>query len=408
MLPGAVAVPPAAAAVVQRIEIGTLALAVAGTAALRARAIALQPVDPTGSRWQLASASVSVAGPGWRSGELQLDATLIGAAAELTIEAQASVAGTPVLAVAAVRDTTGTFVRAEVPRLRLGEGGIAAEALVASLPPWLAKPSGTLAAGIVLALTDAPEARAWLELEDGAIELAGIGLLGISTRMSLESLSPPVSLPGQMLRIERIEAGLPVGPLEALYALDPGLLLQVRRTSLGIAQGRLVTRPFVLDLLRPQGFIEAELSGLDLGALVAALSVDGLAASGRLNGEARLSIDPHNGIVFDSLQLSAQDGGILRYRGAALAPAEEPRLALLSQVLEDFHYRRLEAQLQGPLAGELRLRVMLEGANPAVYGGYPVALDLRFDGPLGRILQQGLRSHRLPDVFGEQLRERLR
>lgn len=398
--------PRAAAAVVERIEIGTLDLALAGTAALHARALALDPLDRTGSRWQLAIDSLSASGPSWRSGEFQLRATLTRSAAELEFEASASLAGTAMLTLVAVRDATGTFVRAELPRLQFGLGGIPAEALVAALPPWLAKPSGTLQAGIILALSDTPEARAWLELEDGAIELAGIGLSGISTRMSFESLSPPVTLPGQTLRIERIDAGLPLGPLEALYALGPGPLLQVRRASLGLAQGQIITRPFVLDLRHGQGVIEASLRGLDLATLVEAAPVEGLTATGRLDGEARLSLDPEMGTAF--VQLAAQESGIVRYRGTAFKTAEDSRLALLNQVLEDFHYRRLEVELQGPLAGDLRLRVMLEGANPAVYGGYPVALDLRFEGPLGRILQQGLQAYHLPDVLGERLHERLR
>jgi hypothetical protein len=391
-----------------RIEIAALHIALAGTASLRARGVTLGAADPGASRWQLAIGSLSAAGPGWTSGELRVEATLARDGAELDVAGTAYLAGTRLLAFTAVRDATGTFLRLEVPRVRIGQGGIPAEALFAPLPDRIASPSGTLEAGAVLALSETREARAWLAIEEGAVEFAGIGLSGISTRLSFESLDPPVTLPGQQLRIDRIDAGLPLGPFEALFALRAGPELAVRRASLGVAGGRLVTRPFALDPLRPEGVVEATVDGIDLETLVSQLAVEGLAATGRLDGEARLAIDPEGGIVAETVRLSAQGGGILRYRGEAAARTGDPRLGLLYRVLEDFHYRRLVAELEGPLAGELGVRLTLEGANPAVYGGHPVALDMRFEGPLGRILQQGLRGYRLPEALGERLRERLR
>lgn len=391
-----------------RIEIGALHLAFAGTASLQARGVSLGATGPGASRWKLVIESLSAAGPGWKSGELRVEATLARREAEFDVEGAAHLAGTRLLAFTAVRDATGTFLRLEVPRVRIGEGGIPAEALLAPLPDRISSPSGTLEAGAVLALTETREERAWLAIEEGAVELAGIGLSGISTRLGFDSLDPPVTLPGQQLRIDRIDAGLPLGPFEALFALRAGPELAVRRASLGVAGGRLVTRPFALDPLRPEGMVEATIGGIDLETLVSQLAVDGLAATGRLDGEARLAIDPEAGIVADPVRLSARGGGILRYRGAATSRPGDPRLELLYRVLEDFHYRRLGAELEGPLAGELGVRLTLEGVNPAVYGGHPVALDMRFEGPLGRILQQGLRGYRLPEALGERLRERLR
>lgn len=375
-----------------------------GGVTVRAGDLRLTSSRKPAAGWTLSAGSLAARGPGWRTGSFRLEAGLAPSQEDFEARGTLGLAGQPFVDFALVVDDTGTFARLDLPPTRIGPGGVAPEALFSPLPEAVAKPSGTVAAAAVLALDDGRKERAWLAITDGALELAGVRLSEIRTELAFESLLPPVTLPGQRLAVGRIEAGLPMGPGEVLFELDEGPRLRVRRADLTLAGGRLVVQPFALDPLRPEGVITGRISGVDLARLADELAIAELSATGRLDGEARLRLGPGFELFAEPVRLWARDGGVVRWRGGPAPASADPRLALLYEVLADFHYRRLEAELEGPLAREQRLRLSLEGANPAVYGGHPVALDLRFEGPLGRIVRQGIRGYRLPETLGRRLR----
>lgn len=396
-------------AAVERIEIGALRLRFAATGSFEAQQIQLSPATARGGEdWAVSAARLQLAGDGWRTGQFALAAGLRTEKDGIQLRGQLTAAATTVATFHIVRDANGLYGRFETPELVIGSGGLPASTLFTALPREVEDFAGRLEAGVVVAITDTHEERAWLSIDGASLTVSGIMLSDISARLACDSLSPPRSLPGQRLRIGRIVAGLPAGPFEALFEISQDARIAVRRASLTLAGGRIVTQPFELELRQPQGTLTAAVEGLDLERLAAEIEVAGLAMTGRLDGSAVLRLAPGQGLIAEPVLLQAREPGVLRWSSGDGVLATDPSLALLQEVVRDFHYHHLEAELRGPLAAELQLRVSLEGANPAVYGGYPIALDLRFEGPLGRILRQGLRGYRLPGALGETVRDRLR
>ena len=79
-------------------------------------------------------------------------------------------------------------------------------------------------------------------------------------------------------------------------------------------------------------------------------------------------------------------------------------VSLLLQALENFHYEALRITLDGRTDAEMAIKLHVRGANPELYGGYPVEFNLNLEGELGNILRSGLASYEIPERIREQMR----
>ena len=78
-------------------------------------------------------------------------------------------------------------------------------------------------------------------------------------------------------------------------------------------------------------------------------------------------------------------------------------VSLLLQALENFRYEALRITLDGRTDAEMDIGLHVKGANPDLYDGYPIELNLDLEGELANILRSGLASYQIP----ERIRERM-
>jgi hypothetical protein len=147
---------------------------------------------------------------------------------------------------------------------------------------------------------------------------------------------------------------------------------------------------------------------VDLAMLLARASVPGLEGSGRIEGDLPLArrgaaLEVNGGVV-----RAAPGGGALRYHPSAatqaLADSRPNDLGLALSALSDFRYEKLEAALDGDLAGDMKIAVQLRGANPEFQDGRPVELNLNLEARLADLVRSGLASYRVPEAIEERLR----
>ena len=122
---------------------------------------------------------------------------------------------------------------------------------------------------------------------------------------------------------------------------------------------------------------------LDLSRLLATLSQPGLSGSGRVGGTlpVRLSADS---IELEEGRLMGDGPGVFRYRG----PADDGSLAF--RALRNFVYRQFQARADYRPNGDYRIGIRLEGHNPQVLAGHPIAFNLNLSGQLPELLQKGI------------------
>jgi len=113
-----------------------------------------------------------------------------------------------------------------------------------------------------------------------------------------------------------------------------------------------------------------------------------LTATGTLSGEIPVTLQGRKITVKDGA-LTADSAGTLRMDPATM-PQQVSELAVLRDVLQDFHYSRLAIAAASDAEGKLKLTLQLEGNNPAAYGGRPVKLNINLGGDVLSLLQQSL------------------
>ncbi len=299
------------------------------------------------------------------------------------------------------------LLRVDSGRIRFAPGGLQPSDLFPAFGNLLEEVRGS--AGFLARLQWGERSRqlAELTIHDLSFLVAGIPVSGLRTSIAFDRLLPPSTLPAQEITIARIGAGLPLEEGRILFALSEGTRLAVARMAFTVAGGELRALPFTLELSRPETVVTLEARGLALETLLAHAGLPGLRGEGVLDGRLAARIAPP-AVIIEEGRLAARGPGSLRYQPQSPPPISDPQMLLLLQAIRNFHFTRLEASVEGDLLDELRLTIGLSGSNPDFYEGYPVALNVTFEGPLGALLGSGIRAYRLPAEIERRLRKKAR
>ena len=110
-------------------------------------------------------------------------------------------------------------------------------------------------------------------------------------------------------------------------------------------------------------------------------------------------------------RLTARGPGVLRYSPsqppAGLA-AQGQGMELLLTALADFRYESLTAMVQGYLDDTLQVDLQLRGANPDLYEGYPIELNINLEAPILPLVGAGRDAMQLPDAVRRSIERGLR
>jgi len=264
---------------------------------------------------------------------------------------------------------------------------------------------GLAAADIAFELDqDGPTARATLALAGIDLRTPWGRIEGIHGTLQVDGPEPLSTPPGQLLAIRSMDVGLPLldGLIE--FQLFPDGAIDIQSATWHWAGGTLraagVLQP---DAETNEATLHVE--GLELELLFEQVQLEGLSGSGKLAGYVPIFQDGEQ-IRIEGGRLAATGPGRIRLApsvvlGAAAGP--DSQLALIFDVLEDFHFEELSMDLDGDTRGELDLGVHLKGSNPNFEGGRVVEFNLNLEARLADLVRTGLTVYRLPDKIQERL-----
>jgi hypothetical protein len=248
---------------------------------------------------------------------------------------------------------------------------------------------------------------------DLALLLDSIGLTAGPARfdqingvLHVDRLWPLTTPAGQQLAIGLVDLGLPLTDGLISFRVEPDRTLAVEQLRWSFAGGTVRAQPFRVGSATPDTRVTLTADGLDLGQLFGLTRLDGLSGEGKVHGS--LPVRVRGGVAtIEGGVLETDRPGWLRYRPAeppAALEAGGANVSLLLQALENFHYEALRITLDGRTDAEMAIKLHVRGANPELYGGYPVEFNLNLEGELGNILRSGLASYEIPERIREQMR----
>ncbi len=219
---------------------------------------------------------------------------------------------------------------------------------------------------------------------------------GLSTQM-VSQLQPGddslVEFSGK-LRLDAIDVGLAVTDLVLDYNAAVGTDLQrgkLKVEGLGahLLGGTLNMPAVEFDLAGPTHQLVLELNNLSLKQLVELGEYPEFEISGAVHGQLPVTISDQ-GVRIDQGWFEAKPpGGVVRYQQdlqLSLAAAD-PQLQLVRDVLRNFEYDSLRAQVNYSEQDELLLAVQILGANPEVADGRKIHLNLNLEENIADLLR---------------------
>jgi hypothetical protein len=210
----------------------------------------------------------------------------------------------------------------------------------------------------------------------------------------------------QTISVGRLDVGLELTEGLIRYRVKPGWNVEIESTSWKFAGGELTTVGKI-DPRAENWKSSIHVENVDLAEFIKLVNLEGLSGSGALEGEFPIVLVGGEIEIRNAVLRSNSEAGVIRYRpdpGTANIAAADDQFATTLKVLENFHYERLEIEINGPALGEVAIQIHLAGVNPDYKDGYPVDFNLSVDSRLSDLLRTGIRIYRMPEEIEKRLK----
>ncbi len=229
-----------------------------------------------------------------------------------------------------------------------------------------------------------------------SFRLGGIAVTGLAGAISLKSLAPLSTPPGQTLTADSVALVAALDRLRARFRLAPGPRLELASAVAGFAGGEIALGPATFGTGAPPRLTVAVRS-VKIAPLLQLLDVAGIGGTGVLSGAIPLGFAGGK-VTIDNGRLESKGKGVIQVRSEqaakALAGGGEPA-QLVVRALEDFHYDTLTIALDKSASGDAHGVIHLEGANPAVMNAQPFVFNIDVTSNVDKLIDALMQGYRL-------------
>ena len=272
--------------------------------------------------------------------------------------------------------------------------GLQPQYLVPTLTGKLADVSGEVSADVKLGFGGGAPVSS-----SGTVKLKNldVGTLvgpftGVNAELRFSDMFPLKSDGVQTATLSGFDPGFPLEDGRIQFEIIPGgvriieALWPVKNITGSV--GRIYIAPVNWRFGNAVNRVTVHIEDVDLGTMLAGIGKDKFSATGRVSGVLPAVIDGVS-VSIDKGKLAVKDGGVIQYKssatGAAAARSEYAGHAF--KALENFTYKELEASIDGPLDGEMALKIVFEGNNPDVLSAQPFLFNTEIKGELANIVR---------------------
>ena len=192
----------------------------------------------------------------------------------------------------------------------------------------------------------------------------------LASQVSANSINPGIKISNILARsTTTIEADFS----KALIVIE-----EIHSDVLG---GRIEVPLIRFDTSQDVNAFGIKVEGLQVSQLAALEADSGITATGTLDGVLPIILLPEGPQVPAGTLYARSPGGLINYQNdvAAALKDSDPTVGLAMQVLEDFHYDKLQTDITYQPNGELKLGLQFQGKNPTFFDGQATHLNLNLD-----------------------------
>jgi hypothetical protein len=363
----------------------------------------------TAGKVDLTLNSDAVTGGGLAQGTFDGKATLDGSKLALTAKlglpkAQASVTGKGSYDIAQGKGR----IDLEMPQVVFAPGGLQPADLIPALAHTMDAISGGIAfKGPVTLDKNGVSSEISLDLQNISGKVGPTTLKNLNSVIEIDRPWPFTTAADQIMSLELADVGLPLTNGVVRFKIDDGSTLAIAESHLEMMSGHVTLDPVVIKFGAPAQQIHLNVDKVSLAKLFELFAVTGLSGDGVLSGSIPVTLFPA-GLAIDHAKLEAEGPGVLRYdqtKGPAALQGAGDNVKMAISALSDFHYDKLEIDLDRAVTGDTELGLHIAGRNPSFYNGYPVEFNLAVTGRLDEALRKGLAGYQVPDMIRERLKQ---
>ena len=194
------------------------------------------------------------------------------------------------------------------------------------------------------------------------------------------------------MRLERME-----------YLVQEQPLVKLSNLYASALDGSIYAKKIEIDLNRRKNEFSIFLSSLSLEKLIALNQTEDLVASGTLNGELPMRLDDGVFLIDGGWLRADESGGYIKYGGIGEILVGNENLQLVGELLEDFQYNEMSAQVDLVSGGELTLATKLHGRSPKASLNKQVNLNFNIDFNLWKFLESARLLTHIDQDISEQI-----
>ena len=281
-----------------------------------------------------------------------------------------------------------------IPKIVFSPKGLQPQYLIPTLRGRLAEVKGQASADFTFTFGgDAPiTSRGFATITDMDLGTLVGPFTGVNTELTFNSIFPLQTQGSQTAVVAGFDPGFPLKDGVIKFEIIPtGIRIEKAEwpvANISSGDGRIFIEPLVWTFGDVQNAAKVRIENLSLGTVVAAIGQKNILATGQINGELPVRVKGVD-VLVDQGVISIADGGLIQFKSPATdaAAATNETAGFAFKALENFEYESLEARLNGPLGGDMLLRLKFTGQNEEVLGGAKFKYNIGIEGELANIIR---------------------
>jgi Dicarboxylate transport len=238
---------------------------------------------------------------------------------------------------------------------------------------------------------------------DFLIELGPVS--GVSGAIKFDDLLNARTAGPQTVKVGLLNTGgIPIENGTVQFELPGNNTLKLEDASWPFAEGKLSVRPATWAFRDGDQTFAIDVEDVDLAKLLRLTDVPNLEIDGKVSGVFPIEVRNGNIEIVGGRLKAREGGGVIRYTGPNPSPPPPPpgfiervRQRLFGKppltgadlaiaALRALEYKILEITVDGRISGDLKVGVILEGANQQVLSGLPFKFNVKINVPVGQLL----------------------